>query len=237
MCCSLYCVVSCAGLVCILANCAQFAYVTVFPLFVNQTLHPFGSTLVQLFASGFLVFIGSPYGNTYFLPTAKRANPRLPLLQPLRHLLLLSITRTLRFEDVFTDASISHLFFSISRSGSCPWMGGRSRCDRYTSMAVANIICAGLDFLIALIFVIAGFVLENVSKRGHRCAQFNLLLLGMVVSVKLPVHAMQSTALVACTRLHFARRHGLIGMHDDIVCSQTLALQVCAELAHRIADF
>jgi hypothetical protein len=158
-----------AGLCCILANCAQFAFVTIFPIFVTPDYPPFGSTLVQFFSSGFLVFIGSPYGNTYFLPTAKRANPMLPKLQPVRHLLLMSITRTLRFEDVFTDASISYLFFSISRSGECPWLGGRSRCDKYMAMAIANIVCAGLDFFIALIFVIAGFVLENVSKRGHRC--------------------------------------------------------------------
>jgi hypothetical protein len=73
-----------AGLCRILASCAQFAFVTIFPIFVTPDYPPFGSTLVQFFSSGFLVFIGSPYGNTYFLPTAKRANPMLPELQPVR---------------------------------------------------------------------------------------------------------------------------------------------------------
>jgi hypothetical protein len=106
----------------------------------------------------------------YFHTMARRACADVALLTVRDHVLCLGVVRIIRFEDVFTDASVSHLFWNVAMSGTCPWHDGVSRRGAYTVMAWANIACAGVDLMISIAFVIGGFVLQHVSARAHRCS-------------------------------------------------------------------
>jgi hypothetical protein len=72
-----------------------------------------------------------------------------------------------RFEDVWTDASVSKILWDQASSKQCLWWDGQTHCGRYKVMSITSICCATVDFGIAVTFTIAGFSLEH-SGSAHR---------------------------------------------------------------------
>ena len=67
----------------------------------------------------------------------------------------------------------------MASEGPCIWLDGEPRCTRYATMAVVNICAAVIDFTTAVIFVIAGTVIENAGMRARRFA-FGLHVVALV---------------------------------------------------------
>ena len=90
----------------LLCHVLTFSYVTLFPLFLAPEDQPFRSSATQLTAAAALVFASAPFANVYMLPTSRRLNPAVPLLDidVWHHVLGLSVMYAFRFTDCWTGA-------------------------------------------------------------------------------------------------------------------------------------